>query len=98
MHQLRTFGFPASHHTESAGQGPLRRQRRRWEEGFTLSTTALVHEAYLKLAGQRRLSAESRARVTATALGVSPGSVKRDWAFARAWLLREMQVSLAGED
>lgn len=27
---------------------------------------------------------------TATALGVSPATVKNDWAFARAWLLREM--------
>ena len=35
---------------------------------------------------------------TAAALGVSPRSVKRDWAFARAWLLREMQLTLAGED
>ena len=26
-----------------------------------------------------------------------PRSVKRDWAFARAWLLREMQLTLAGE-
>jgi DNA-directed RNA polymerase specialized sigma24 family protein len=34
---------------------------------------------------------------TAAALGVSPRSVKRDWAFARAWLLREMQLTLAGE-
>ena len=34
---------------------------------------------------------------TAAALGVSPRSVKRDWAFARAWLLRELQLTLAGE-
>jgi RNA polymerase sigma factor (sigma-70 family) len=27
---------------------------------------------------------------TAAALGVSPRSVKRDWAFARAWLRREL--------
>lgn len=27
---------------------------------------------------------------TAAALGVSPATVKNDWAFARAWLLREM--------
>lgn len=161
------------------------RQRRRWDGDFTLTTTALVHEAYLKLAGQRQLPTESRAHFlavaakamrhilcnyardrrrqkrgggqphlplehadiaegtalelsadqadrlagldeamrrfegiaerqcrvvecrffggmsveeTATALGVSPRSVKRDWAFARAWLLREMQLTLAGED
>ena len=28
---------------------------------------------------------------TATALGMSPRTVKRDWTFARAWLRREMQ-------
>jgi len=27
---------------------------------------------------------------TALALGISPATVKRDWTFARAWLLREM--------
>ena len=32
---------------------------------------------------------------TAAALSMSERSVKRDWAFARAWLLREMQVQLA---
>jgi len=160
------------------------RQRRQWDGDLTLNTTALVHEAYLKLAGQRQLPAESRAHFlgiasramrhilcnyardrrrqkrgggqphlpledadpadgkaldlsadqadrlagldealrrfeaiaerqcrvvecrffggmsveeTAAALGVSPRSVKRDWAFARAWLLREMQLTLAGE-
>ena len=160
------------------------RQRRRWSGDFTLTTTALIHEAYLKLAGQRQLPtgnrahflavaaramrhilcnyardrrrqkrgggqphvqleqadaadgmaldlsadqadrlagldealrrfeaiAERQCRVvecrffggmsveeTAAALGVSPRSVKRDWAFARAWLLREMQLTLAGE-
>jgi RNA polymerase sigma factor (TIGR02999 family) len=159
-------------------------QRRRWDGDFTLTTTALVHEAYLKLAGQRQLPTESRAHFlaiaakamrhilcnyardrrrqkrgggqphvaleaaatadgtaldlppdqadrlagldealrrfegiaewqcrvvecrffggmsveeTAAALGMSPRNVKRDWSFARAWLLREMQLTLAGE-
>lgn len=31
---------------------------------------------------------------TATVLGVSPRTVKRDWMFARAWLRREMQLKL----
>lgn len=160
-------------------------QRRRWDGNLTLTTTALVHEAYLKLAGQRQLPTGSRAHFlalastamrhilcnyardrrrqkrggdrphqtfeedehavgamlelsagqtdrlaaldkamrrfegiaerqcrvvecrffggmsvedTAAALGVSPRSVKRDWAFARAWLLREMQLTLDGGD
>jgi RNA polymerase sigma factor (TIGR02999 family) len=160
------------------------RQRQRWDGDFTLTTTALVHEAYLKLAGQRQLPTRNRAHFlaiaaramrhvlcnyardrrrqkrgggqphlaldqvdpadgmaldlsadqadrlagldealrrfesiaerqcrvvecrffggmsveeTAAALGMSPRSVKRDWAFARAWLLREMQLTAAGE-
>lgn len=158
-----------------------REQRRRWHGDITLDTTALVHEAYLKVAGHRhkpyagrahfcavaakamrhilcnyardrsrkkrgggvphlrldpghdpggqleladdqpaeRLAAldealhalediaERQARVvecrffggmnledTATALGVSPRTVMRDWTFARAWLRREMQLRL----
>lgn len=158
-------------------QSLARMQRRRWHGDHTLNTTALVHEAYLKLADQKRigtagrnhfcalagkamrhilsnyarsrraqkrggasivvpyndaelppgttasLSAENcelvfeldeamkrlekidprRARVvecrfyagmsvpdTATALGVSPRTVKRDWALAQAWLHREI--------
>jgi RNA polymerase sigma factor (TIGR02999 family) len=154
------------------------RQRQRWDAGATLNTTALVHEAYLKLvkqthihvdqrgqffalaatairhivsnyardrqtikrgggvrsvslselgsnpAGQFRISEEhadllvtidealnrlerisprQRGVVecrffggmsieeTAAATGVSPRTVKRDWALAQAWLQREMQ-------
>jgi len=158
-------------------------QRRAWHGDLTLNTTAIVHEAYLKLVDQKRLPAESRshffavaakamrhilcnyardrgrqkrggdarhvslgpthdiaeqiaitdehadtldaldaalkrleqlaerqARVvecrffgglsvedTATALGISPRTAKRDWTFARAWLRREMQLD-SGSD
>jgi RNA polymerase sigma factor (TIGR02999 family) len=151
--------------------------RRRWHGDDTLGTTALLHEAYLKLVGQRHLAARSRSHFfavaakamrhvlsnyaearlrkkrggdqervslrtldelparldftnehaetlavldealrrleqtngrlsqlvecrflgemsiadTATVLGVSPATVKRDWVLARAWLYREMQ-------
>ncbi|MGA7307278.1 MAG: sigma-70 family RNA polymerase sigma factor [Rhodothermales bacterium] len=155
-----------------------RRQREQWQGDYTLNTTAIVHEAYLKLFDQkkaewesqthflsvaskamrhilvdyaRRRKAEKRggnapkvsldevqtpsgdvititeekadsivaldkalerlsaiepreAQVvecrffggmtiaeTASALGVSPMTVKRDWAMAQAWLLREMK-------
>ncbi|MGH7575036.1 MAG: ECF-type sigma factor [Longimicrobiales bacterium] len=154
------------------------RQRRRWDGDETLQTTALLHEAYLKLVGQARFGAESRAHFlalaaramrhilcnyardrraqkrgggldpvefdelnadaarlaftaapsdalialdealrrleqtdprqgkvvecrffggltieeTAAALGVSPRTVKRDWAVAQAWLHREMEA------
>jgi RNA polymerase sigma factor (TIGR02999 family) len=161
------------------------RQRRHWNGDLTLTTAALVHEAYLKLADQKRLPAESRAHFvavaakamrhilcnyardrrrqkrgggvqhvtlepegrpaavelelsadqtdtlaaleealqrleriaerqsrvvecrffggmsvedTAAALGMSERSVKRDWSFARAWLRREMQITLGSAD
>lgn len=154
-----------------------RRQRRAWHGNPTLNTTALLHEAYLKLADHGQLGARSRAHFfaiastamrhilcnyardrarqkrgggihevslehvdfavaqpafsdestevlaalgdaldrlekldkrqsqvvecrffaalsveeTALALDISPATVKRDWAFARAWLLTQMQ-------
>jgi RNA polymerase sigma factor (TIGR02999 family) len=158
-----------------------RRQRQRWRGDYTLDTTALVHEAYLKLVQQKRIAAESRAHFlalasramrhilsnyaeerraqkrgggvehlslrelalavrddvageddaaevlttmhaaldrlealharacrvvecrfygglsieeTATALSTSPRTVKRDWAYARAWLNRELQEAV----
>jgi RNA polymerase sigma factor (TIGR02999 family) len=43
------------------------RQRRRWDAGETLNTTALVHEAYLKLVKQRHLHVEERAQFFALA-------------------------------
>jgi RNA polymerase sigma factor (TIGR02999 family) len=154
------------------------RQRRRWDASGMLNTTALVHEAYLKLVKQRHLHLETRAHFfalaatairhivsnyardrqarkrgsgvrtvslselgsrpggelrvsdahadllvtidealnrlervsprqrgvvecrffgglsveeTATAIGISPRTVKRDWMLAQAWLQREMQ-------
>lgn len=39
-----------------------RRQRRRWHGDYTLETTALIHETYLKLVNQKRIATESRAR------------------------------------
>jgi len=154
------------------------RQRRRWRGDDTLQTTALIHEAFLKLVDHERIAAESRAHFlaiaaramrhilcnyardrraqkrggaidhvtidesktnaapshhfsepmevlvaldeavrrlaqvdarqskvvecrffggltieeTAAALGVSPRTVKRDWAMAQAWLHREMNT------
>ena len=155
-----------------------RQQRRRWRGDHTLDTTALVHEAYIKLVQQKRIATESRAHFlalasramrhilsnyaeerrakkrggglehlslrelvlalrddvageddaaevlgamnaaldrletlharacrvvecrfyggltieeTAAALGTSPRTVKRDWAYARAWLNRALQ-------
>lgn len=154
-----------------------RKQRRAWQGNATLNTTALLHEAYLKMANQQRGQIASREHFfaiaatamrhilcsyardqnrkkrgggahrisasmlehfaapdglsddaadqlsdlgealnrlaeinkrytqvvecrffaglsveeTAAALDLSPATVKRDWSFARAWLMREMQ-------
>jgi len=143
-----------------------RRQRRAWHGNPTLNTTALLHEAYLKLVDQGRLASTAMRHIlcnyardrtrqkrggeleqvslrdiddvaaqpalsdegadvlaalgealerlekldkrqsqvvecrffaalnvedTALALNISPATVKRDWSFARAWLLREMK-------
>ena len=46
------------------------RQLRRERDGHTLSTTALVHEAYLKLADQRRVAWHDRAHFFAIAATV----------------------------
>jgi RNA polymerase sigma factor (TIGR02999 family) len=43
------------------------RQRRRWEGDETLNTTALVHEAYFRLAGQSAPEWQSRAHFLAVA-------------------------------
>lgn len=43
------------------------RQRRRWGGNYTLNTTALLHEAYVKLVGQTRLDVEGRAHFRALA-------------------------------
>jgi RNA polymerase sigma factor (TIGR02999 family) len=48
-------------------RGLAHRQRQRWRGDNTLNTTALVHEAYLKLVDQRRATWESRAHFLATA-------------------------------
>jgi len=43
------------------------RQRRRWRGNYTLNTTALLHEAYVKLIGQRHMEVEDRAHFRALA-------------------------------
>ncbi len=58
------------------------RQLRRERDGHTLGATALVHEAYLKLAGQHAIGAESRTQF----LGVAATTMRRllvDYARAR---------------
>jgi len=44
-----------------------RQQRRRWHGDITLDTTALVHEVYLKLAGQEDTRTQGRAHFCAVA-------------------------------
>jgi RNA polymerase sigma factor (TIGR02999 family) len=43
------------------------RLRQRWRGDYTLNTTALIHEGYLKLVGQKQIRAESRAHFLALA-------------------------------
>lgn len=47
--------------------GLAHRQRRDWHGDYTVNTTALVHEAYLKLVDQARAGPESRAHFFALA-------------------------------
>jgi len=72
---------------------------RREGASHTLPTTALVHEAYLRLADQRngielRFFAGLTEDETAAVLDISPRTVKRDWQVARAWLDREIGAPL----
>lgn len=48
-------------------RGLAQGQRQRWRGDYTLNTTALVHEAYVKLVDQRRANWETRAHFLATA-------------------------------
>ena len=56
----------------------------------TFSATALVHEAYLRLAARLRFVAGLKVEETAAALGLSTRTVDRRWAFSRAWLSRHL--------
>lgn len=81
---------------------------RRERAGHTLQTTALVNEAYLRLANSSRVQWQDRAHFFAIAaqlmrcvlveeaalvLGVSTDIVKREWRTAKLWLLRELRAT-----
>jgi RNA polymerase sigma factor (TIGR02999 family) len=84
-----------------------RRQLRRERRQHTLSPTAVVHEAYLRLVGQRRARWESREQFFAVAAQMmrrvlvdharSHGSVKRAGGVARVTLDEEIAVELPRE-
>jgi RNA polymerase sigma factor (TIGR02999 family) len=77
-----------------------RRQRARVRGGGTLQTTALVHEAYLKLAGGSRLGWQDRAHFMAVA-GCAIRQVLVDYARARRSAKRgggAIRVELAEKD
>ena len=76
-------------------------------QDHTLQATALAHEAYLKLVGQRNTSWQEQARIVkmrffagltveevASVLNTSTRTVERKWRHARAWLFR----ALTGND
>ena len=78
---------------------------RREHPGHTLSPTAAVHEALDRLAGlHQRQSQVVTLRYfggmtvpeIAAALGVSVGTVERDWRIARAWLSNELREEGVG--
>ena len=79
-----------------------RRQRRRWEETGTLNTTALVHEAYLKLVNQRRLdpsTPEHFFAIAATAIRHIISNYARDRrAKKRGRDVRKISLSELGAD
>jgi RNA polymerase sigma factor (TIGR02999 family) len=62
-----------------------RRQRRRWQGDHTLNTTALVHEAYVKLVAQRRIYVEGRAHFLALASRAMRHILCNHARAARAW-------------
>ena len=61
------------------------------QPGQTLQATALVHEdPDLAKIVNLRYFAGMTVPETAAALGVSPSTIDRQWACARAWLFREI--------
>lgn len=86
LEQLRSGDDTALHELVPLLYGELRRVAQshlRYERAdHTLSATALVHEAYLRLSKQRRIRAEDRVQF----LGVAGGTMRRilvDWARAK---------------
>jgi RNA polymerase sigma factor (TIGR02999 family) len=75
-----------------------RRQRRRLPAGHTLATTALVHEAYLKIAGRAEWQGESHVRAAAA---IAMRQILVDYARERSALKRgggQAIVALADHD
>jgi RNA polymerase sigma factor (TIGR02999 family) len=60
------------------------------ELGDALNKLAQIDRRYAQVV-ECRFFAGLSIEETAAALNLSPATVKRHWAFARAWLLREMQ-------
>lgn len=48
-------------------KGLAHRQRARWSQDYTMNTTALVHEVYVKLVGQSKIDTDGRAHFQALA-------------------------------
>ncbi len=61
-----------------------------WSGGDRAALESLTDHAHIRQAPKRRagLSIEETAEV----MKISPATVKRDWAMAKAWLYREMSV------
>ncbi len=72
-------------------------QRCSWDDDFTLNTTALVHEAYLKLVDQSRVDLKSRAHFLNTAAKVMR-HLLIDYARQRQSLKRGSEYKIASLD
>ncbi len=71
LHEGKTGGIEALFETVYDTLKELAHvQRRNWDSDFTLNTTALVHEAYLKLVDQSKADLRSRAHFLNTAAKV----------------------------
>ena len=82
------------------------RQRRRWKGNYTLDTSALVHEAYVRLVGQDQIDVDGRAHFYALAARAmrhilcdyarERGAAKRGGALERV-TVRQLAGFAAGE-
>jgi hypothetical protein len=92
LRAIRNGDREAIDHLFHALYGELRRnaqgQRRQWQGDETLNTTALVHEAYLKLVGNEPAEWQDRAHFCAVA---ATACARR-----RSWLIRATPPALSG--
>ncbi len=93
--QKRGSGFAALSLDEALGVG----EQRNWEIialDDALKTLAKVDPQQARIV-ELRFFAGLSIEETATIVGISPATVKRDWVTAKAWLFRELSRTKPGE-